>query len=602
MESMEEDRAPLRRIAPLLFCAAVFFVLFFAQSISGRYSDDFYYATFWRGGPIRFLKNVYGHFQAFNGRVLVHLMVQTLLAFPQWVLAAVDTLWLLLMGRLGLQVLKGSRSGEGAAGLAAFGAGVLLVGQQVQAETLLWASGYYNYIFPIFLTVLACVCWSRWLDSKRVRSLVWLLPVQFLCGATTEQCGAMTVMAVSCLSLLWLWRERPGFRWGLSAALAPLATLLGWGSIFLSPATMHRADKFGSHTLDALQEGLPAWAGNILSPKGILPILLLFCSAAVLFSVLCHRKLLLLGLPGAAGLLLYPILDRPVNMTVPLTLYLLAFLLLAALLLCKEAPAASALLAAAVVGQVVMLPTNTVIARGLMPSALLLILVTIRLLAACLRALPLEEAWERRLPAGLACAVSALALLHFFPILTGYWGNYKIDAENEASAARSRQTGEPFEYRIDYDGRFGLDTRMYFDNYFMATYLEMERLSASGVRIVSQIRPRVLVRGEQLQSPAYPGEKEYYLPVDQVMDVLGGTVTWREEGIVYSINGIEAVLDYGYAAFSCRSGDREWTVETRGECSQRYYTLCLPQRVLREALDLNFTFDPEENVYRLAED
>lgn len=595
-----KQQAHLRRLLPALCCAAVFLVLFFAQCISGRYSDDYYYATFWRGGLAPFLSRNLDHYRTFNGRVLVHLLVQTLLVLPQWAVAAVDTVWLLLTGLLGLRALGGvSGRGRELSGLALFGAGVLLVGRQVLAETLLWDSGYYNYIFPVFLTVLACLTWDRWLGGGTARALWWLLPVQFLCGATTEQCGVMTGVGTFCLGLVWLLRERPGWKRGWRAAWAPLANLMGYLTIFLSPATRERARTAGSFTLRALLSGLPRWARNLLAPEGIVPLVLLFCSAAVLYGVLRGKKLLLLGLPAAGGLLLYPILGRPGKGAVLLVCYLFAYLLLAAVLLAEESPAASALLAAAVAGQVIMLPTNTFVARSVMPFALPLILVGTFLCIRCFSLLPLDGRWERLLPAGLMCAGVLLSAIRFAPTLAGYWGNHLIEAGNEASATRTRQTGEPFYYCIDFDPHFGLDTRMYKDGYFFQTYLNMEQLNGAPLYIVSSVRPRVLVDGRQLQSPAWPCGEEYYLPAAQTVRAMGGKVDWSSERTVYAVNGIEAVLDHDNTAFTCRKGTQEWVVEVRGEFASPYYTQCFSPRVLEEALDLTFSFDEQENVYRL---
>lgn len=597
-----KQRTRLRRVLPVLCCAAVFFVLFFAQCISGRYSDDYYYATFWRGGPAEFLKKNLDHYRTFNGRVLVHLLVQTLLVFPQWAVAAVDTVWLALTGWLGLRALgRAPDRDRELSGLAVFGAGVLLVGRQVLAETLLWDSGYYNYIFPIFLTVLACLTWERWLSGGHIRSLWWLLPVQLLCGATTEQCGIMTAAGTFCLGLVWLRRERPGWRRGWLAALAPLANLAGYLTIFLSPATRERARTAGSFTLRALLDGLPRWAENLLAPEGVVPLLLLFCSAAVLYGVLRGKKLLLLGLPAAGGLLLYPLLGRPGKGAVLLVCCLFAYLLLTAVLLADESPAAAALLAAAVAGQVIMLPTNTYVARSVMPLALPLLLVGAFLCLRCFDLLPLDGRWERLLPAGLMCAGVLLSLVRFAPTLAGYWGNHLIEAGNEASAAQARETGEPFYYCIDFDPQFGLDTRMYKDGYFFKTYLNMERLNGAPVYIISSVRPRVLVGGRQLQSPAWPCGGAYYLPAAQTVRAMGGKVNWSPERTVYSVNGIEAVLDHDNTAFTCRKDTREWVVEVRGEYAHPYYTQCFSLRVLEEALELTFSFDGQDNAYRLAE-
>lgn len=600
MEESRRDRA--RTVLPAVCCAAVFFVLFFSQSISGRYSDDYYYATFWRDGPATFLRMNLEHYRSFNGRVLVHLAAQTLLAFPQWVSAAADTVLLLLTGLAGMRALGGKRDrSEAVAGTALFGAALLLVGRKVLGETLLWVSGYCNYILPVALLVPACWGWDRWLKEGQGRSLWWLLPVQALCGATTELCGSMALAATGCLGLGWLWRERPGWRRGWRMVLAPLANLLGYATIFLSPATRSRVEGYGLFSLGAILRSVPRWAQNLLRPEGIVPVLLLFCMAAALYGGLGGGKLrlLLLGLPTAGVLLVYQVLGCPAGGAAPVLAAVLAYLLLtAAVLLLGDGGVAGALLAAGVAGQVVMLPTNTFVPRTSMSFALPLLLVGAFFLARSLSSFRPEGERGRLRPAGLVCVGTAVTLALFQPTVAGYWGNHLIDVENEAAAAQARQTGELY-YCVDYDPRFGLDTRMFNDGYFLGSYLNMERLNLSALYFTSATRPEVVVDGVRMQSPVWTdGEKEC-LPAAQIVRTMGGEVDWSPNGTRYCVNGVEAVLDIGNVAFTCRSGEREWVVETHGEVAYPYYTQCFSARVLEEALGLTFRYDPAENTYYL---
>lgn len=591
------------RLWPVLCCAAVFAMLFFIQSVSGLYADDYNYSVFWRDGPAQFVKRNVEHYLTFNGRVLVHLAAQTLLAFPHWVSAAVDTALLLLTGLLGMKTLRGERDRrETLAGAALFGASLLLVGREVLRESLLWMSAFYNYFFPIILLLPACAAWEKWLRQGRWGQLWWLLPVQLLCGATTELCGAMATAATGCLSLCWLWRERPGLGRGWRSALAPLMNLLGYLTIFLSPATRNRAESTASFSLAALLHSVHPWAQNLLRPDGIVPVLLLFCLAAALYGGIQGGKLrlLMLGLPVAAALGAYLLLDSPAQAAAVVLALVMAYLLLSAAALFLEGQGlAAALLAAAVAGQLVMLPTNTFVPRTVIPFILPLLLVGASFLSRCLGALRPRRRGKGLLPSGLVCLATALSLLNFLPTAAGYWKNHLLDVKNEAAAARARETGVLY-YCVDYDPQFGMDTRMFDGDYFRLTYLEMEQLSGAGLYFTSATHPAVLVNGTRMQCPAWTDGGKAYLPIAQIVRALGGTVEWTPASIRYCLNGVDASLEASSMLFTCRKGEAAWTVDAHSEVLACHYTNCFTPKVLEEVLGLVFRYDPEVNVYYLS--
>ena len=60
-------------------------VLFVLQGMTTYTSDDYYYALFWRDGLGGFISQNIEHFYVRNGRVMVHLLAETLLAGGMWV-------------------------------------------------------------------------------------------------------------------------------------------------------------------------------------------------------------------------------------------------------------------------------------------------------------------------------------------------------------------------------------------------------------------------------------------------------------------------------------------------------------------------------------
>lgn len=587
------------RLWPALCCGAVFAVLFIMQSIAGLYADDYHYAIFWRDGLKGFIDLNVDHYQTFNGRVAVHLVAETLLALPRWAAAAVNTAFLLLTGLLAMRVLGDSRDRrETVTGTALFGTGLLLMGRVVLRESLLWTAAYCNYFLPIILLLPACAAWDRWLRRGRWVQLLWLLPVQLLCGATTELCGAMAGAATGCLGLCWLWRDRPGLRRGWRFVLAPLANLLGYLTIFLSPATQNRTGAYATFTLEGILNALPAWARNLVRPDGITPVLLLFCLVAALYGWMQGGKLrlLLLGLPVAIALSVHLLNGGPEEAAVALITVVMIYLLLSALVLGLEGQGlAGALLASAVAGQIVMLPTNSFVPRTVVPFILPLVLVGASFLSRCLEAL-----WpEGKLPGAVVCLGTAVTLCWFSPIVVGYWNNHLLDLENEAAAARARETGVLY-YCIDYDARYGAVYRMFNDDYFRTTYLEMEQLSDATLYFTSETRPAILVNGERLQAPVWTDGDLVCLPIAQVVRALGGTAEWLPDVTRYNLNGIDVTLYLGAPSFVCQKGEETWEVWIAGEASTDFHTVCYSPRILRDTLGLVFEYDPAANVYYLS--
>ena len=166
-------------------CLIGYGVIYWLQSMVTYQSDDYYYATFWRDGLLHFIQNSIDHFQGYNGRVLVHFVAQTVLAFDLHVYAVLNTILLFSLAILGCYVIGVSqfRRKERFLCVGIFAVFLFLLGRDVWRDSLLWISASYNYMFPVFLFFLSLFVQTRYLSCKNhcPAATILLIAVNFFC-------------------------------------------------------------------------------------------------------------------------------------------------------------------------------------------------------------------------------------------------------------------------------------------------------------------------------------------------------------------------------------------------------------------------------------
>ena len=212
------------------------------------------------------------------------------------------------------------------------------------------------------------------------------------------------------------------------------------------------------------------------------------------------------------------------------------------LLLCESF--SGGLILTALAAAAVMLPTNTMGSRVMLPVYLLLLLAAISLAVAQMPDLK----WIT-LP---ATAVLVATLLMMVPAMRGYWYNLQVDEINKTFAREDREA--PFvRYCIDYDMDYTWIKADYLylsmDGYhalFRETYLEY-----IGVPKTTPIR--YLSRNEQM-NPIQCGETELVwlsicqdngtilFPLHEVLESLGAAVESSEERMIVEFYGTEYEL------------------------------------------------------------
>ena len=472
--------------------------IFYLHFTALRAADDFYYATFWMNGPAEFWRLTLHHYKAFNGRALVHFVAQTVLAFPPIVFAALNTLLLFGIGYFG-GLIQGTEKHTRAIlwAILLFLIQILVLPKGIITEGLLWVSASYNYMFPVFLTVLALFVLSRFMEGKRkgfFRKLLFALLfilVQFAAGATTEQCGFMAVAATGIYGLIWVIRNPRGW-WKLFPA--PVLAAAGYLTVFLSPATQRRAERSVSVEADSLSLQLDRLTKAFFFRDGILLPLML---AAVLLT----------------ACLLIPKTRKRLNR------------------------ATLALLVGGVASAAIMLPTGNFDPRVMLPWALTLLLVSAR----CI--LLLLSLFKKGSPLPLLCCILLLgaSLALSSPLLTGAGENYALELRNRAAVREAQETGVLY-YNIDYDERWCYPSLMYTEGSFYSRFLDANRLTGCTVYLESERMKSVYLDGQRLSSPGYERDGKVFFALRDIIEGFGGTVGYDKGIYIVNLDGREVKI------------------------------------------------------------
>ena len=585
---------PTRRAWTACFSATACLAIFFVCMSVERYADDFYYATFLRDGLSEFLNKTKEHFLTFNGRVFVHIVAQVLLALGTWsyALAVVAMLW--FIPTLAAPLMNPSPAADEPRRKSlthlCFLLLVLLIGLEILREGLFWLSAACNYLLPFFLNICAAaMARAAFRDDKRP-SLFLLVPAVFLCGATTELCGFLSVYLLAAMALLDIIRIK---KWRAAHVLLPASALLGYLTIFLSPATRGRVDSESlSGGLSALPSRL-AGLGELLFAKNglILPVCIFF--VLVFLASLLVRGFPKFGfgaLPCAAAIVLLMLDGRPFRAMFIFTLYTVGLCI--ALFLAGRIGQAL-FLSAGLGGASMMALTASAGPRTMLPFALALCLIGAFLAAELLELLEAHPVSVKIKPAVISTAITgvlaALALAIFSPIAVGYAKNAVIRGENASHIKEARKTGV-LHYRIDYDKRF-THTLMYDDGYFFSTFLECYGLAGDEIYLESVTMTPIFAAGGRMTSPAYREGDDEFFPIENIITALGGSCAWTPQQTVFTLDGREIVMTNREIA----ADGRIWSLD--GERATRYYTTCLSERILSECFGIGIFYDEEEAVY-----
>lgn len=150
-----------------------------------RYGDDYYYSMFFRRGISYFLSETAVHYTQTNGRFFIHLIDEALLALPLAVWKVFEFFVVALTVLLIAKIASGNDRARFPSSLIMSCTAFSLIGLPILRETVYWATGSMNYVFPVMLTLLLFFAYSRLADEER--GARYLPVLAFFASFTAEQ-------------------------------------------------------------------------------------------------------------------------------------------------------------------------------------------------------------------------------------------------------------------------------------------------------------------------------------------------------------------------------------------------------------------------------
>ncbi len=590
----------------------------FLAGITVYSSDDYWYSTFMDGGIIHYFGMMKEHYLTCNGRNLVHFFAQLILHFGNWLFVIFAAGIFLLIPLSANRIRSGCRmtsryvSAEGISLsetkedkiilggnrpeffmiLFFFAAGILLLPLPVLVNGVLWISGFCNYALPAGMAAAEMMIMKRFAARQTRRFFisdiaVWIFA--FLCGATTEQGGSVSVL----ICLFFLVRcVAENRRRVLSCLMAFLCGTLGLLTIFLSPATRNRAGAEAPGQSEGMIQHFAEQAGKqagfFSGYTSVLIMIALFFIGTTIFFLFWKGRL-----AGAAAAVLLVIssaflaglrFSEGIARTVSYTGVMLCILAAAVFYLFTEYREISLLLINAVASLAVMLLTSSTGHRIYLPFCLWLLTA----LSWLLSSLTAQARPTVRITLALLC--TAAVCWQMWMQIPGYLHNYEIDRMNRESARQARESGELY-YCIDYNLDY-THVKAYSDAYFYQSYLKSEGLPAdTKTYFYSEKLPSVWVDGEKTSFPAMEGEESgYLLPLRDIVELLGGTVEvqsgWRAP-ITVTLGGrvYQCIKDQDTFIVSGTSEDGT-ELQVEGENARGYYCTCVSENIYTDAFGL----------------
>ena len=220
----------------------VFFVVFF-QFLYLNNVDDRVYSTIAKSSFSDVLYFMEYHYNYCNGRTLMHLMLIFFLKFDVYLWRIVCPLsFCLLIVFSSMFISYDKKSFKKA--LFLFSVLSLFVSVNVYETTLFWATGSFNYVFPFMFLLITLLL-------IKYKKFSYFVPVLgFLCGATTEQCGMISVFCF----MMYVFYDSVVMKNKLnkSVVCTIMTSVCGLLTVVLSPSVIARTYESNSNFFDKL--------------------------------------------------------------------------------------------------------------------------------------------------------------------------------------------------------------------------------------------------------------------------------------------------------------------------------------------------------------
>jgi len=173
---------------------AAIIAIYFLNAQITLYSDDFFYGTFFRDGLGEFVRNTIWHYNNFNGRVLVHALLQVALIFDTMLIPAVNIIFLLAICYFAYRLSAENFVIRDFLVYALFFfCTFMLIDVSFLRESFLWSSGTFNYTLGV-----VGICAALFIAKSNAHTVKWyIIPLSFFTGATTEQSGLTAFFGIT---------------------------------------------------------------------------------------------------------------------------------------------------------------------------------------------------------------------------------------------------------------------------------------------------------------------------------------------------------------------------------------------------------------------
>ncbi len=546
----------------MVFAAVIFFALLLSFTI--LQSDDYGYSTYFAKGIFNFLKLTKEHFLTVNGRALVHFFLHITLALPAFAAVLIKSAVLFFTGFFSFKVTR-LHSKHMALYLVAFYAFFLLMGNNTLKETLMWTSGFFNYIFPALFVFVAL--YLHLTNSK------WQYLFCFLSGATTEQWGISAFSLITACILF----SRSAHKRNALEYLPSVVTLLGYGTIFMSPATLSRISVSGHTEVSESLFDITRLSQAFFKTGSVIAIIVIFISAMIALAYFKKGAFKLLY-TGALPLFLILTIKVHSSYMAPF-IVLICYLLLCGALLFKEGSFSAIFIFGALSSILIMLPTNTFDYRITFPSSLLLMLSIIYLV--------FEMGFPDKITAYSAILLLLASLIAFYPSFKGFYGNHLVEKDNLEAIKKARET-KILSYSIDYNKNYAI-RQMFNDGWFYRQFISLYSLEDCTVYLDSENAAAILLDEKPLKAKAIISEGEAYVPLRAFINEAGGTIK-TENGTDFIFNGNTLTYLDGMLMYKNSDGHEKYLVADDNSLPD-FYTLYIKLDLLNTAFNISVSVD-----------
>ncbi len=545
---------------PLRFALIAAFILFFTQlfSLCILQSDDYYYTLFTKNGMGEFIRLTIDHFQAINGRALVHFFAQIALSLPL-VLRAVLNAVILFSSCLFANAVFGKAEKSAAFMVCTF-ALLLLFGKGIIKEALMWTSGFYNYVFPALITFIALYL------VKNNSKLCFVFA--FLAGATTEQWGFVAIVMLAAFIFLSKDDKKPTFFTPVFLSLA------GYVTIFLSPATMSRIFTSGNTNLSSSLIDLPGLSRVFLSENSALVPIILFLVSTLFLAIIKKGRFKAFY---SSVLPIFLLITLPLHKSylTAFVIFMCYLVLCIALFISEKNITCATLLTGAVAAIIIMLPTNTYDWRVAFPGTFLIMLCTVFI------ALPLLS--QRKLRVCALLILTVFSLCAFAPSYIGFYRNHLTEKANLAAIKNAHIT-KTLEYSIDYDKNYAM-RQMFNDGWFYKQFVALYNLEDCQIHLTSKNAKTIFYNGNPLAAKALFENGEYYIPLRSFITAAKGEVS-DNAPCTFTLNGKTLTYHDGILMYKDLQGNEKYLIADENKLAD-WYTLYLKLPIVEDAFNID---------------